>query len=76
MSMENLRANMRQNYVSPQIEVIYLKQVYSLMGTSPNAQPGGGKDGNIHIIPPDEDGDDDQITGAKGFKLWEDEEIE
>ena len=58
----------REAYISPQIEVIYLLQPHSLLAGSPNAGSG------TTVVPPKNE--DEEVSGAKGFMLWGEEEQE
>ena len=64
-----------QAYIRPEITVINLEQEWSLLAGSPPVQPGGGGGGGVGVVPPgeDNDGENDDITGAKGWgwDLWE-----
>ena len=59
----------RRPYVCPQSEVLATENVNPLLAGSPAVQPGGG--GHVSIETPPEDNEDNEISGAKSFNLWE-----
>lgn len=61
----------RLPYICPQSEVLATEDVNPLLAGSPAVQPGGGGGGNVSIETPTEDNDDNEISGAKSFNLWE-----
>ena len=61
----------RRPYVCPQSEVLATENVNPLLAGSPAVQPGGGGGGHVSIETPPEDEDDNEISGAKSFNLWE-----
>ena len=56
----------RRPYVSPQSEVLAVENVNPLLAGSPAVKP------SVSIETPTEDNDDNEISGAKSFNLWED----
>ena len=62
----------RRSYVCPQSEVLAVENVNPLLAGSPAVQPGGGGGGHVSIETPPEDNEDNEISGAKSFNLWED----
>ena len=61
----------RRPYICPQSEVLATEDVNPLLAGSPAVQPGGGGGGHVSIETPTEDNDDNEISGAKSFNLWE-----
>ena len=61
----------RLPYICPQSEVLATEDVNPLLAGSPAVQPGGGGGGHVSIETPTEDNDDNEISGAKSFNLWE-----
>ena len=55
----------RRPYVCPQSEVLATENVNPLLAGSPAVQPG------VSIETPPEDEDNNEISGAKSFNLWE-----
>ena len=55
----------RRPYVSPQSEVLATENVNPLLAGSPAVKPG------VSIETPPEDEDNNEISGAKSFNLWE-----
>ena len=55
----------RRPYVSPQSEVLSTENVNPLLAGSPAVKPG------VSIENPTEDDEDNEISGAKSFNLWE-----
>ena len=68
------KTEQKQAYVRPAVWQYAIDADSEILAQSPNVQPGGGGGGHISIVPPTEDNDDDEITGAKKFDLWEEEE--
>ena len=61
----------RRSYVCPKSEVLAVENVNPLLAGSPAVQPGGGGGGHVSIEGPKEDDEDNEISGAKSFNLWE-----
>ncbi|MGP1453146.1 MAG: hypothetical protein ACTTJ9_06835 [Segatella oris] len=61
----------RRPYVCPWSEVLATENVNPLLAGSPAVQPGGGGGGHVSIETPPEDNEDNEISGAKSFNLWE-----
>jgi len=61
----------RLPYICPQSEVLATEDVNPLLAGSPAVQPGGGGGGHVSIETPTEDNDDNEISDAKSFNLWE-----
>ena len=55
----------RRPYICPQSEVLATENVNPLLAGSPAVKPG------VSIETPPEDEDDNEISGAKSFNLWE-----
>ena len=72
--MKKTEQKQKQAYVRPAVWQYAIDADSEILAQSPFVQPGGGGGGGITIVPPTEDNDDDEITGAKKFDLWEEEE--
>ena len=75
MNVKNGQAKHRHPYVSPYCEVIAVENENPILAGSPTVQPGGGGGGSISVMPPGEDDEDTEISGAKKFNLregWDD----
>ena len=71
MKEKKVQIQHRRPYVFPQSEVLAIENVKPLLAGSPAVQPGGGGGGHVSIEGPTEDNDDNEISGAKSFNLWE-----
>ena len=61
----------RRPYICPQSEVLSTENASPLLAGSPAVQPGSGGGGHVSIETPPEDNEDNEISGAKSFNLWE-----
>ena len=65
----------KRAYTAPWCKAIETETEHGFLAGSPAVQPGGGGGGGIVVIPGGEDGDDNEISGAKQSQwgnLWED----
>ena len=62
----------KRPYTAPWCMAIETEIEYSLLGGSPAGNP--DNHGGTEVIPPSEDNDDDNLTGAKGNNIWNGEE--
>ena len=67
------KTEQKQAYIRPEVRQYAIDNESEILAHSPNVQPGGGG-GSITVVPPTEDDDDDEISGAKKFDLWGEEE--
>lgn len=57
----------RKEYVKPQIDIIKINTDSKILVVSPPVEPGNG---SVIVVPPEEDGDDTDISGAKKDNAW------
>lgn len=61
----------KRPYVRPTVEVIKMNVDQQILAGSSPVQPGGGGGGgSISIEPPTEDEEDNELSGAKRFNMW------
>lgn len=64
--------NGKRAYVTPAIEILSINIDHTILAGSPAVKPGGGGGGSVSVEAPTEDGDDNEISGAKHFNMWGD----
>lgn len=54
----------RKEYVKPQIDIIKINTDSKILAVSPPVEPGNGF---VTVVPPDEDENDTELSGAKRY---------
>lgn len=57
----------KKDYVKPQVDIIKIDTDSKILVVSPLVEPGNG---SVTVVPPDEDENDTELSGAKRYDGW------
>lgn len=57
----------RKEYIKPQVDIIKIDTDSKILVVSPPVEPGNG---SVTVVPPDEDENDTELSGAKRYDGW------